>query len=127
MYFFDGSAVCVKLIPVLAVTSSSCGIGRPLHLVDFAPGGGGTGGGWPSCACSRLAQRRKMMNDLAGFFKDSESNMRIMDSASAIALCAVATWLSAPGKPRVRDLHRLSGLLSGRQPVIDSGRIPSRG
>src|ERR1700687_516713 len=55
MYFFAGSEVCLKVIPAFAVISSSCGTGCPLHLEDFAPGGGGGGVGWPSCPLARLA------------------------------------------------------------------------
>src|SRR5580693_779813 len=36
-------------MPALAVTSSSCGIVRPVHSVAFAPAGGGGGTGCP-CA-----------------------------------------------------------------------------
>jgi hypothetical protein len=45
MYFFAGSEVCLKVMPVLGVMSSSCGTGRPLHFVDLAPIGGGVGVG----------------------------------------------------------------------------------
>jgi hypothetical protein len=41
MYFFAGSEVCLKVMPVVEVVSSSCGTGRPLHFDDLAPGGGG--------------------------------------------------------------------------------------
>ena len=55
MYLFEGSEACVKVICVDAVTSSSCGIVRPLHFVAFAPGGGGGGFAWPSiCAVATL-------------------------------------------------------------------------
>jgi len=37
--------------------SSSCGTGRPAHLVAFAPGGGGGGWACPSCALARLASQ----------------------------------------------------------------------
>src|ERR1700758_2047247 len=57
MYFFEGSEVWVKWIPVFAVMSSSCGMGRPLHLVDFAPGGGGGGALCPICAEVEVATR----------------------------------------------------------------------
>src|SRR5437870_9089771 len=57
MYFFAGSEVCLKVIPVFAVMSSSWGIGRLLHLVDLAPGGGGEGVGWPPWANAKFAER----------------------------------------------------------------------
>src|SRR6516162_3074255 len=50
MYFLAGSDECLKVIPALAVMSSSCGIGRPVHSVAFAPGCGGGGMLCPSCA-----------------------------------------------------------------------------
>src|SRR6516164_7382749 len=50
MYFFAGSDECLKTIPALAVMSSSCGIGRPVHSVAFAPGWGSGGMLCPSCA-----------------------------------------------------------------------------
>src|SRR5271163_1489213 len=55
MYLLAGSEVCLKVIPVLAVMSSSCGTGRPVHFVAaLAPGGGGGGVGWPLCAFAKL-------------------------------------------------------------------------
>lgn len=45
MYFFAGSEVCLKVMPVLDVMSSSWGTERPLHFDDLAPGGGGVGEG----------------------------------------------------------------------------------
>ena len=45
MYLFEGSDAWVKVICVEAVMSSSCGMGRPLHFVALAPGGGGGGVG----------------------------------------------------------------------------------
>src|SRR6185437_11514836 len=64
MYFFSGSDVCLKWIPACAVTSTNCGIGRPLHFLDFAPGGGGGGIGWPLCAepTGRVAVARRAAN-----------------------------------------------------------------
>src|ERR1700733_13543999 len=55
MYFFAGSEVCLNVIPVVAVMSSSCGTARPAHLADLAPGGGGGGVGCPPCAVARSA------------------------------------------------------------------------
>src|ERR1022692_1588231 len=52
IYFLAGSAVCLKVIPVLEVMSSSWGTGRPAHLVALAPAGGGGGCGWPPCAAA---------------------------------------------------------------------------
>src|SRR6266403_5893300 len=69
IYFFAGSAVCVKVIPVFAVMSSSCGIGRPLHLAAFAPAGGGGGSGWPPCAPARRAARSKTVKTFADFLQ----------------------------------------------------------
>src|SRR5882762_8546904 len=69
IYFFAGSAVCVKVIPVFAVMSSSCGIGRPLHLAAFAPAGGGGGSGCPPCAPARRAARSKTVKTFADFLQ----------------------------------------------------------
>src|SRR5450631_2105394 len=67
MYFLAGSEACLKLIPALAVTSSSCGMGRPLHLMDLAPGGGGGGVGWPSCPRTRFAATQIRKNILVEY------------------------------------------------------------
>src|SRR5256884_3085015 len=69
MYFFAGSEVCLKVIPVFAVMSSSWGIGRLLHLVDLAPGGGGEGVGWPPWANAKFAERPRSNKDFASCFK----------------------------------------------------------
>src|SRR6266566_5525388 len=69
MYFFAGSEVCLKVIPVFAVMSSSWGIGRLLHLVDLAPGGGGEGVGWPPWANAKFAERPQSKKDFARRFK----------------------------------------------------------
>src|SRR6266516_3170316 len=69
MYFFAGSEVCLKVIPVFAVMSSSWGIGRLLHLVDLAPGGGGEGVGWPPWANAKFAERPRSNKDFARCFK----------------------------------------------------------
>lgn len=67
MYFFAGSEVCLKVMPVVEVMSSSCGTGRPAHFDDLAPVGGGEGVGWPLCASAKLkmqdatAMDRKML------------------------------------------------------------------
>jgi hypothetical protein len=61
MYFFAGSEVCLKVMPVVDVTSTSCGTGRPAHLDDLAPVGGGEGAGWPLCASAKL----KIQNAIA--------------------------------------------------------------
>lgn len=49
MYFFSGSEVCLKVMPAWALMSANCGIGRPVHFLVFAPGGGGGGSGCPLC------------------------------------------------------------------------------
>src|SRR5215467_11065958 len=46
MDFLSGSAVWENLMPVWAVMSTSCGIGRFLQTTFFAPGGGGGAGAW---------------------------------------------------------------------------------
>ncbi len=67
MYFFEGSEVCLKVMPVFAVMSSSCGIGRPLHLVVLAPGGGGVGARMTALrARDGGAQENAISNDSEG-------------------------------------------------------------
>jgi hypothetical protein len=58
MYLFAGSEVCLKVMPVVEVMSSSCGTGRPLHFDDLALAGGGVGVGWPLCASAKLKRQK---------------------------------------------------------------------
>ncbi len=70
MYFFDGSDVCLNVIPALAEMSSSCGTGRLAHLAAFAPGGGGAGALWPACACAKFVTKRIRKNKPAAARED---------------------------------------------------------
>src|ERR1017187_6633824 len=65
MYFLAGSEVCLKRMPAFSVTSSSCGMERPVHLKDLAPGGGGGGVGCPSCPRTRFAAMKIRKSTLA--------------------------------------------------------------
>src|ERR1700733_1486019 len=47
MYFLSGEDICEKVIFAFALTSSSWGTGRSLHLGERAPLGGGGGIGCP--------------------------------------------------------------------------------
>ena len=48
----------MKVMPAFAVMSSSCGIGRPVHLVALAPGGGAEPCATP-CAETRCTGAKK--------------------------------------------------------------------
>src|SRR5580658_755250 len=56
MYRLSSEEAWENVTPDFAVTSSSSGILRFTHLGDLAPGGGGSGAGWPMpCEKSRVA------------------------------------------------------------------------
>jgi hypothetical protein len=63
MYFLAGSEVCLKVMPVVEVMSSSCGTGRPLHFDNFAPEGGGGAVGWPLCAFAKVKIQKAVAID----------------------------------------------------------------
>src|SRR5580704_7732753 len=127
IYFFAGSEVCLNVMPVLAVVSSSCGTGRPLHLADLAPGGGGGGVGCPPCAAAMFAARNISMRVFAkrlrpGVFNWFLWQLGLMDAGLPEWRRGRdrAAWLLIPCKSPARGQHRQSGIPCGKQPAIDN-------
>src|SRR5271154_6378031 len=126
MYFFEGSAVCRKVMPLFAVTSSSCGTGRPAHLVVFAPGGGGGGTVCPPWAQVRPGFKKSGASAIARRTNLNAVECPMRDALTGSALFVprrdhgLAAELSSLCKCRVRDQHRQRAILCGKRSVVDS-------
>src|SRR5277367_6748120 len=94
MYFFDGSETCLKVIPALAVMSSSCGIARPAHSVTFNPEGGG-GGVW----CPPCPQASEAENTICVATAQTLTNETFFNSRSSLNPSWILLLLNGRARP----------------------------
>src|SRR5579871_570698 len=86
MYLFDGSEMCLNVMPAFAVMSSSCGMGRPAHSVTFAPGGGGGGVWCPPWPQASAAKKTICVAAAQTFRNEKFFNSRSSSNSSRILL-----------------------------------------
>src|SRR5580700_6727526 len=121
-------------MPLFAVTSSSCGTGRAVHLTALAPGGGGGGCGWPPCAHVIAAERCKsnpmrktlssevFVKSLRGWSVTVAPSARLRGLPSDGARSTRDFLLSVPCKFAARDPHPRRAILCGTPPATGNER-----